>query len=194
LYRFDPTTGAGTFVGGAGLYNTFKGDLDYDAASGKLYGLVNAPDAPTAVRQLFTVDRHTGAATVVGPIPGVADPSAMAFAPDGTLYVLDTFYQRLLTVNKADASVSKYVPLSKALGPVAGMDFDPTTGVLYVGDGDGTSNSLYSLNTTTGTLSLIGPLAGSPAGISALTFVPEPAGVLALFAVPLLSRGRRRGR
>ena len=56
------------------------------------------------------------------------------------------------------------------LGGVAGMAFDPVTGVAYVADGGfGGTNMLYSLNTLTGTATLIGPL-GINSGLAGLAF------------------------
>jgi DNA-binding beta-propeller fold protein YncE len=94
------------------------------------------------------------------------------------------------------AAISSAVTVSVNLGFTAGMDFHPATGALYVADGglgDGT-NKLYTLDPTTGALTLVGPT-GVPAGLAGLTFaIPEPTTSL-LAGVSLMNgifQGRRR--
>ena len=94
----------------------------------------------------------------------------MAFDAAGTLYVLDNNRLELLTVDKATGSVMTTVAVSGPLGVTTGMDFHPTTGVLYVADGEaGGGDSLYTLDPATGVMSLVGPL-GVPDGFAGLTF------------------------
>jgi hypothetical protein len=73
------------------------------------------------------------------------------------------------------------------------MDFDPVSGVLYVVDGVGT-NSLYTLDPSTGTLTLVGPT-NVLDGLAGLAFVPVPEpstlALAALGAVALLIVRRR---
>jgi len=112
----------------------------------------------------------TGTATPVGLIPDEPnfDGSAMAFDDSGTLFVLDNFGDQLATIDKTDGSIVAFVALSEQLGKQSGMDFDLRTGLLYVADGgtDGTDN-LYTLDPTTGVLTMIGPT-GLPKGVSGL--------------------------
>ena len=182
LFTIEPGTGASTLIGPTGLSSIFEGDLDFDPQSGILYAIQSVPTGPQ--RDLFTINTETGAATTVGSISDSGDLSAMAFSDSGTLYVLDTATELLLTVDPSTASLLTSVPLSLSLGPTAGMDFDPDTGELYVADGstDGT-NSLYTLDITTGELTLIGST-GLTSGLSGLEFVPEPSALgLAAFAL-----------
>jgi hypothetical protein len=185
LYRIDPRTGAATLVGRTGLSRIVEGDLTFDPRSGFLYGLANEV-LPSQKGELFRIDPTTGAATVVGILdpPFSEDPSAMAFGPDGTLYVLDlaSFGGRLLTVDRDTAAVLNEVvlqhPVTEFLGRQAGMSFDPQSGVFYVATGglaatDGT-RSLYTLDVSSGALTMVGPT-GLDRGLAGLTFVvPEP--------------------
>ena len=85
-------------------------------------------------------------------------------------------------LDPTDASTLSSVDLSHPLGALAGMDFDPATGTLYVADGGtGGADALFTLDPATGGLTEIGPL-GLANGLSGLA-VPEPdAAVLAAAA------------
>jgi len=189
LFTINLTTGASQLVGATGLANVIEGDLAFDPTTGELYGIYNL-DA--AQRQLFTIDPATGQATVIpGSLSG--DPSAMAFDETGMLYVIDTSLQELLAVDKTTGAISTIMPLNTALGSVAGMDVDPGTGTFYVADGgsDGT-DTLYTLDPSTGELTEVGPL-GPADGLAGLAFVPEPAtlALITLGSVMILRRTRR---
>ena len=199
LYKFDPTTGVPALVGATGLTEIFEGDLAFQPGTGTLFGIQDIPSSVSY--RLFTLNTTTGAAGNIVNITGVSLPddlSGMAFASDGTLYVLDTSNETLLTVNPATGAVTSSVNLSSALGNSAGLEFDPASGVLYTADGnlDGTDN-LYTLNPTTGALALVGSTTLSN-GLAGLTFapvaIPEPTGALALAGVALTSLLARRRR
>jgi hypothetical protein len=80
--------------------------------------------------------------------------------------------------------------LDTPLGDLAGMDFDPTSGALYVADGgsDGSRGSLYTVDPATGQVSTIGST-GLTYGLSGLVFVPEPASCsILLLGILILGR------
>ena len=169
LHIINPITGISTVVGPLG-FDVTEGDLDYDPTSGILYGVQSSS------RELFTVDPTTGIGTIVGFVDATTpDLSAMAFADDGTLFLLNTgstgSVNQLLVVDKTTGAVIMSTSLiGPALGAVAGMDFDAVTGTLYVNDGSSGSsgtNSLYILNPTTGYLNLVGSNSNT-AGLSGL--------------------------
>jgi hypothetical protein len=191
LFTIDANSGGTQLVGSTGLLDIFEGDLDFDPMTGVLYGVQNVRSDD--VRELFSIDTNTGVATPIGSISPAGDYSAMAFDAAGTLYVLDTRNELLMTVDPSDAAILSTLSLSAALGQAAGMDFHPDTGVLYVADGAGQgTNNLYTLDTTTGVLTTIGPT-GLADGLAGLEFVPEP-GTLCLLALGTLMAARRRSR
>jgi hypothetical protein len=189
LLAIDPDTGVAQLVGATGLENVIEGDLAFDATTGRLYGLYSLDSDQ---RQLFTIDTDTGAATVIpGSLSG--DPSAMAFDGAGTLYVVDTSLNELLTVDKDTSAILGTLPLNATLGSVAGMDVDPATGTFYLADGEsGGTDKLYTLDTATGTLNEIGPL-GLSDGLAGLAFLPEPATFILLAVGGLVVSKRRAG-
>jgi DNA-binding beta-propeller fold protein YncE len=161
-----------------------EGDLALDPVSGDLYavGLTNLIAPFTLVRiEQGPNGWEDATASVVGQI-GLSDISALAFDATGRLWAIDTGADTLLELDPSDASTLSTTALSHALGTLAGMDFDPATGTLYVADGGSTgSDSLYTLDTATGVLTTIGPL-GITSGLSGLA-VPEPdAALLAVVA------------
>lgn len=201
LYRINPTTGASTLIGSSSVVNQFTdnfsgGDLRFDPATGTLIGIgyVTATGgAPPAITKGFTIDSSTGAISNFFNLPCfnnscVVEYDALAIDQTGKAYILDTAsldpYGHLVVANADPYSELSNVNLNHPLGEYAGMDIDPTTGELYVADGGTSGGSLYTLNPTTGALTLIGGL-GDPDGISGLAFapsVPEP-GSLALLAL-----------
>jgi DNA-binding beta-propeller fold protein YncE len=171
-----------------------EGDLALDPLSGDLFaiGLTNLI-APFTLLRIDLADVGAGA-TVVGEV-GLDDVSALAFDAAGTLYAIDTADDALLVLDPTDASTLSSVDLSQPLGALAGMDFDPATGTLYVADGgNGGNDALFTLDPATGVLTLVGPL-GLANGLSGLA-VPEPgATALAIAACAALAGvARARGR
>jgi len=152
-----------------------EGDLALDPISGDLFA-VGLTDLIAPFTLLRIDPSDPAAAEVVGQI-GFDDVSALAFDASGTLYALDTGADALLVLDSSDASTLSTTSLSEALGALAGMDFDPASGTLYVADGGaGGTNTLYTLDPTTGVLGAIGPL-GIASGLSGLA-VPEPGAAL----------------
>ncbi len=176
LYTINPTTGASVLVGPLGLTSIYEGDLAFDPSSGVLYGV---QDDINFNLYLFSMNPSTGAGTDIGIVTAVSncgavacDLSAMAFDSTGKLYILDTGGSTLLTVNKSTGAVISSVGLSASgLGIVAGLSINPASGTAYVATGNGT-NSFYTLNLSTGAMTLIGPLTGASTGLSGLAFPP----------------------
>jgi DNA-binding beta-propeller fold protein YncE len=172
-----------------------EGDLALDPASGDLYalGLTNLIAPFTLLRiEPGANGWEDPTATIVGEI-GTTDVSGLAFDEAGDLYALDTDLDRLLLLDPTDASTVTSVALSEPLGPLAGMDFDPATGTLWVADGgSGGQDALFTLDPATGALAEVGPL-GLESGLSGLA-VPEPdaAALGTAAAVALAARGRAR--
>jgi DNA-binding beta-propeller fold protein YncE len=178
LFSASLGTPAATLIGAVGA-QVGEGDLALDPLSGDLYaiGLTDLIFPFTLLR----IDLPSSTATVVGEI-GSSDISALAFDASGTLYAIDTDNDALLVLDPTDASTLSSVALSEPLGALAGMDFDPASGTLYVADGGaGGANALFTLDPATGVLSEVGPL-GLANGLSGLA-VPEPGAAALTYAV-----------
>jgi hypothetical protein len=168
LYTVNPTTGASLPVAVTAPSIGVEGDIAMDPTSGILY-------AVDGTGFLFKINTLTGVGTSVGFVPGALDLSALAFDPNGNLYIVDTNTTKLLRVNKFNASVFSSVNLVPAPnGGVAGLAFDPANGTCYLASGAGTTNNLYKVTPGTGAMQLVGALAGTADGLCALTFEPIP--------------------
>lgn len=202
LYQINPATGVSSLVGETGLSNIFEGDLAFNS-TGTLYGIQDA--SGTDSRELFAIDTTTGHATIVGSISTMnSDYSGLAFDSSGKLFALDTQNSLLVELDPLTAAVIATVSIDLTLGDVAGLTFDPATGQAYVADGGvGGTNSLYTLDVTTGALTLVG-VTGVPGGIAGLSFgptaaaIPEPSsfilGGIAFSTVGLFATRRARRR
>jgi hypothetical protein len=90
LITINPKTGAGTLVGFFGTGIDGMAGLAVDPRTGTLYGVgAETPAAPGLFTNLFTINKRTGAATLLGPLQGLPDgamPTGIAFDGAGTLF------------------------------------------------------------------------------------------------------------
>lgn len=195
-----------TFDGSFGSVDTLVGDLTpigqiapdparvgwrglrWDASSGRLY-LTDLTRDRTS--RLYTIDRATGATSLVGPLAGSGLPpqmnvSAVAIAPDGLMYGVDGETGTLLAIDKdtgAAAAIGSFgleLPVPIGLDFAGGgmhLDFDASSGVLYLaaneqyrqGNDAAFATNVYAVDLVDGAAQPIGPLFGSPSqGIRAM--------------------------
>ncbi len=164
LFKINPTTGAPTLLATLDTFIFTEGDIACDPTSGILY----AVDGPG---QLFTINTTTGAGTVIGNVGTGLDLSAMAFDAAGNLYMVESFSQTLLRVNKTTAAVISSLAMGPVEQQIGGLAFVPGNGTLFYAGG--IPSKFYSVSTGTGAATLIGPVA--PAiGIWGLAYIPDP--------------------
>lgn len=170
LSTIDPTTGAATLgpaLTGLADETSIRGMAYF---GGSLYAIQNTGGATSiGLDSLYRVDPITGAATFVG-ATGVTGLQALAADSSGELYGWDVDFG-LMKINSATGVATD---VSASVGgssdTVQALAFSGT-GVLY-----GARNSLYTIDTATGTLTLVGAISGSPdiRGIEFIAAVPEP--------------------
>lgn len=194
------------FDGSFGVVDTVKGDLTpigqvapdparvgwrglrWDAESGKLYLTDLTADRTS---RLYTIDRTTAAVSLVGPIAGSGLPPqlnvpAVATAPDGLMYGVESEAGVLLAIDKntgaaaAIGSLGMQLPVPVGLDFAGGgmhLDFDATSGVLYLaaneqyrqGNDAAFATNVYTVDLVDGTALPLGPLFGSPSqGVRAM--------------------------
>jgi hypothetical protein len=201
LLLLDRNTGAilrniGPVHDAAGAMNISR--IAIQPGTDKLFAVRSPEDQTGQFGKLYTIDKTTGLATLIGDTHAFF--AAIAFAPDGRLFeaAADLNFQtgdvlniRLQTLNPATGAVLTSVPTVDYL-PALG--FRPGDGVLFAGTGD--SHQLFTVNPLTGALTLVGDTGTN--FVSSLSFgpapVPEPS-TLALFslgALGLLGHAWRR--
>ncbi len=186
LIRIDPTTGGVTVIGATGLPMLVEGDLAFNPLNGLLYGIGDGGVNGTQ-RNFFSINSMTGAATVIGNLGSTGDYSALAFDNTGVLWTVDSDglqNSRLIAINPLNAQVINTKMMNVNLGGAVGLTFQPGTGVAYLADdatgpASGGTNSLYTLDASTGIATLIGPT-GDPHGLAGLAIigVPEPSSLM----------------
>ncbi|MEM7038530.1 MAG: hypothetical protein AAF570_16215, partial [Bacteroidota bacterium] len=181
LVTVNTSTGQATSVGTFSAALSPLGNLTYHPGTGQLLALANVTTNPT----LVSLDRNTGAATIIAPVvltpPGRASELAegLAYNPaDGLLYgSLDTiappsnfFSRRLVTIDPATGVATKVADISGTCQAEAdAMAWG--NGTLYITDGCPNPNILYTANATTGAATQIGVT--GVLGIGDMTFDPN---------------------
>ena len=151
LAKLDLRTGVATKVGSPrGQRLTIMGMTC--SPDGTLYAIGQSNSTNTDFNSLYAVDRKTGFASRIGST-GVNDPTqgfsgflmALAFAPDGTLYGVNT--GTLFRVDRLTGVATKPVDLVAVKG-VMGLAID-ADGKFYVADWV-TGSKIYTLDLETG--------------------------------------------
>jgi len=131
LFQISPTSGAETAMGASGL--TSFTNLGYVFATDTLYATNIGTD------RLYTVDRVTGAMTMIGPLMTALNSSGLAYDTDnGLMYLIDGTSDNLYTVDLATGAAT--VVGSTGPGNLQGLVYipgdAPVTSFCF-GDGSG---------------------------------------------------------
>jgi hypothetical protein len=161
LLELNPVTGA--IINTIGLVRDTTGtpisiaDLAAQPRTGVLYGIRGPQDQLGGQGKLYTINKSTGVATLVGSTGDFF--GSIAFAPNGALYMsaadLDSMGNfiniGLKRLNPANAAVLSFVPTNDFFGA---LGIRPTDGVIFGGTGD--SHQIFTVNPITGAETLIG--------------------------------------
>ncbi len=148
LIMIDIATGVGTIIGPSGLPAIPSLAIN---SAGQLFATNIADPA-----NLYSIDPATGMATLIGST-GLFFPDALAFDANDVLYVMASTNE-LYTLDTATGAATLVVAVSET---IRGMEFDPTTGLLWGGEGGGPppnpgNDGIYTIDLTTGTATLVG--------------------------------------
>ncbi len=139
LWDYDVSTDSATLIGNSGVMF----DIALDPISDILYGV-------TGGSRLYFIDQSTASTSLIGNT--AAFINGLTFSKDGTLY--GTGSNRLYTIDLATGSANLIGAGSySSSGDIA---FDDS-GNLYLSSTTGAGDSLWSLDTSTGIGSLLGP-------------------------------------
>jgi hypothetical protein len=160
-------------------------DLALDPVTGTLFGIRGPNDGNNGQGLLYTINKATGAATLVGDTHLFF--GSIAFGPSGTLYLsaadLDfstgnIINSRLETLNPSDASVNSTVFTPEFYGA---LGVRPTDAAIFAGNGD--QHTLFTLNATTGAETMVGDTGRNFIGDLAFTPIPEPSNFIPVAAL-----------
>jgi hypothetical protein len=147
-----PTVGGEIWVG-----------LKWDATTSTLFGA--ACDGTGAGCHLYTIDPATGS-VAQGPAITNIDSGSGAFLidiaidPNGLMYGVEYFSGALVAIDKSTGEGGIIGTTGVAPAYVQALDFDASTGTLYWASYDITATgTMYTIDTTTGAVNLVGPLA-----------------------------------
>ena len=208
LFSIDRTTGAVTAFGGLSSFiNLSSGGLAINPVTGVMYATGGYNDGVGAFQStgLFTIDKTTGAATLIGFAAGnccAGDFGVMlnglGFRSDGTLFANgwalggpsypDPSMSHLYTVDLATGAANHIGSTGVSVGrslKYSGLAFAANGTLLSMGSLDAASGALYAIDPATGAAtSLSGaglPYGGGPihfgvdGGLTFAPAVPEPA-------------------
>lgn len=183
IYRIDAATGAATFVSSTGLFALQAMAFDRNSV---LYGIsFQPPDF-----NLYIIDPLSGQLTVVGPTGDYF--SGMAFDPiTGALWAsgggASSVADGIHTINLADGTPT-LVGTTGLGGSTPDLFFDPA-GNLFGSKGGGSNpNNLISINKSTGTGSVVGPIGFNSVSGLAVRLDPIPGNHIGV--VPELDFGK----
>ena len=158
LYLLNPASGAvAQTLGPIGFAVT---GLAIDPSTRTLYGSTSFRD-PSARRSLITIDKTTGAGTLVGNL-GVGDVAAdLTFTPDGTLYGWLEGVDDLVTIDKATGAAS-IVGNSGLSTEGSGLASDSAGTLFFAGDREDSANGpLRTVDRNTGLTTVVATLSGA---------------------------------
>jgi hypothetical protein len=169
LVEIDPLTGLlvstiGPILAGGNPISI--GDLAVQPGTGTLYGVRANSDGGVRGGEIYTISLTTAAATLLGRPENTN--GGLAFAPDGTLYLMDN-ERNILTLNPVDGSILTTTATTRFLDGLAVR----SDGVVFgTAPGAGATNIL-TINPMTGAQSTVGASGFSQ---SDLAFSPPEGG------------------
>ncbi|MGQ9496408.1 MAG: DUF4394 domain-containing protein [Thermoanaerobaculaceae bacterium] len=175
LAYLDTSTGARTIVGSA----TPSGGHQWTGMAASPTGTIYASATDCSSSTLYTIDKNTGAATLIGTITNTPCAINLAIDPAGQwLYAVDIVNDNLVKIDPSTAAGTIVGSVGIDASYAQGMDFDDFTGTLYWASFNYSSSSgeLRVIDTTTGASTLVGAFPGG-AEIDALAIKTFSGGV-----------------
>jgi len=158
LYTVDTETGNYTLIGATGIAIT---GLAYDAVTGIMY----ASSYDGTQSHLYTVSLSDGASTAIGQVGTDILVIGIAADAEGNLYGIDIVNDELLSISPADGTSTVIGALGIDISYAQDIAFDRDNDILYgtlFSDDDG--GQLFTINTETGSTSLLGTFVAELAG------------------------------
>ena len=175
LLTIDSTTG---LVSGSVILDTDGiTSLAFDPVSGRLFGN-STPAFGNGLMddELFEINPATGATNSIGIIDRFANIFALGFDQSGRLFGVSDVSDELLEISTATGAGNAVGAVLDDTGAAVSSMFDiasrPEDDTMFLVS-SGTA-SLYTLNTSTATASLVGPYSPASTNLVGLAFLPVP--------------------
>jgi len=161
LIQIDPGSGRllstiGPIRDGPGGPTMSISEIAFQPGTGVLFGVRTQHDGLSKPGWLYTIDKTTAVATLVGNTSVFF--ATIAFAPNGTLYEaaadlgpLGPLHPRLLTLNPANAAILSTVSVLEYFGA---LTFRKSDGACFGSTGD--DHEIFRIDPATGSLTLVG--------------------------------------
>jgi len=106
---------------------------------------------------LYTIDRATGAATLIGEMPDMPCAIWIAIGPDGDMYSVDIVNDALYAVDKQSGQTALIGSVGFNANYAQDADFDQSTGILYWAafDNDNLTDDIRTVNLDDGSTSVV---------------------------------------
>ncbi|MCA9121143.1 MAG: pre-peptidase C-terminal domain-containing protein [Planctomycetaceae bacterium] len=156
LVEIDPDTGAlltSVAITRSGIPVSI-GDLAIQPGTDVIFGVhSNADASPFPAGELYTIDRATGVATVIGNTLQNRN-GGIGFAPDGTLYMVD--FNELHTISTTTGAL--LTTITTTFGGHEGLAVRPSDGKIFTAQGRSTNGNegIWTIDPTTGISTFVG--------------------------------------
>jgi hypothetical protein len=157
LYAIDTATGATQSIGNTGLGGNVTG-IRWDSTTGTSYAM--AYDSGSGQSCLYTMDLTSGATQQVGCQSGTLIID-IAIDPSGLMYGVDIIADTLVAIDKTSGAEATIGSIGFDANFAQGMDFDPSTGTLYLAGYDrNAGGGIYTVDLQSGAATLLNQFPG----------------------------------
>ena len=191
LYAIDTATGATQLIGSTGLGGNVTG-IRWDSTSGSSYAM--SYDSGAGQSCLYSLDLTSGATQQIGCASGMLIID-IAIDPSGLMYGLDIIGDNLVAIDKTSGAAAVIGSIGFDANFAQGMDFDPSTGILYLAGYDRTTSqgNMYTVDVTSGAATLIAPIGPGAAETDAFAIAVASGPCATPADVPWLSESPTSG-
>ena len=206
LLTLDTRDGSVTVIGTAVLQAGAGIDwagLAWDASTSTLYASAYAQGRFGIDAYLYTIDPLTAAATLVGRIDGIGDPTNgtlvvdIAVDAEGHMYGVDLVADDFVAIDKANAHAAVVASLGFDANYAQGLDVDDYTGTLYYAAFNNSIGEaqMYTIEPSTGALTLVDAIGADPTQTQLAAFAVARLGGVCAYPndVPWLAYSITRG-
>lgn len=157
LYAVSTLDGSATLIGSTGLTSCcilLASGMRWDRTTGTTYLVISDYNSRTST--LYTIDLSNASTTLVGPVTGALIRD-IAIDGSGLMYGVDSDADTLVAIDKTTGAAQTIGSLGIDAVFGQGLDFDASTGVLYLSSADiNATTTIYTVDPATGATTPVG--------------------------------------